>query len=251
MENSKSDRRGFFGMAAVTAAAVAAGKKASAAVSPERKAALVKAIRTVQAYQEVANALSRFMTALNYRQADAALECFALKQADVSWEFADEGVFRGPDVVRQIIKETITPPKIGEMLDQTLLSPGIEIADDLKTARAWWRGAGFGAIWRVEVLPGATWNWDNFAADLIYEDDAWKLWHAHSFRMIKCHYEPGWGVDTSLINRLNIPVHPLAKPSTYHNPFSPLSIREAIPAVPTPYQTWTDSSWMLERDKSK
>ena len=57
--------------------------------------------------------------------------------------------------------------------------------------------------------------------------------------------------DLRLINRPNIPVHPLAKPATYHNPYTPLSIREAIPAVPIPYETWTGSDWMLERDGSR
>ena len=33
--------------------------------------------------------------------------------------------------------------------------------------------------------------------------------------------------------------------------YSPLSVREAIPACPRPYETYTDSSWMLEKDKTK
>ena len=62
-------------------------------------------------------------------------------------------------------------------------------------------------------------------ADLIFRNE-WKIWHLHYFRFIRCDYEKGWVKDTSMINRLNTPMHPLSKPTTYHNPYSPLSIRE-------------------------
>lgn len=54
-----------------------------------------------------------------------------------------------------------------------------------------------------------------------------------------------------MINRLNTPVHPLSKPSTYHNPYSPLSVRNGIPACPLPYKTWTDAeqNWMIDPDR--
>ena len=221
-------------------------------VSRARKAALIHAVKTVHACQEISNLMTRFMTAMNYRQPERVLACFALEQQDVSWEFADEGVFEGPDAVRQIVHETIgRPAKVGEMLEQHLNTPAIEVAGDLKTAQGFWRAPGFGAMPRAQMLPVATWNWDALTADLICEGGAWKIWHGHSFLFIKARYHEGWVDDLSMINRLNVPVHPLARPATYHNPYTPLSIREAIPAVPIPYETWTGSHWMLERDKTK
>ena len=82
-------------------------------------------------------------------------------------------------------------------------------------------------------------------------ENTWKIWHLHWFRFIKCSYDKGWVKDTSMMNRPNIPVHPLSKYVTYHNPYSPLSVRDGIPACPRPYDTWTDSDWMLNKDKSK
>ena len=99
--------------------------------------------------------------------------------------------------------------------------------------------------------PEAIWAWGMLAADFINLGGEWKIWHLHYFRYIKCLYSKGWVEDTSMIHRLNKPVHPLAKPTTYHNPYSPLSVREAIPACPRPYETYTDNGWMLEKDKTK
>ena len=131
-------------------------------VSEARKAALVKAVKTVLACQEISNLMARFMTAMNYKQPEEVLACFALQQQDVSWEFADEGVFQGPDAVRQIIYETIGKPfQVGEMLEQHLNAPAIEVAGDLKTAKGFWRAPGFGAIPQVQMLPVAIWSWDD------------------------------------------------------------------------------------------
>lgn len=251
MKTRINRRKRSTGATAAASAAQATGV-ARSRVSEARKAALVKAVKTVLACQEISNLMARFMTAMNYKQPEEVLACFALQQQDVSWEFADEGVFQGPDAVRQIIYETIGKPfQVGEMLEQHLNTPAIEVAGDLKTAKGFWRAPGFGAIPQVQMLPVAIWNWDVLAADFIHDGATWKLWHGHSFRFVKARYHEGWVDDLRLINRPNIPVHPLAKPATYHNPYTPLSIREAIPAVPIPYETWTGSDWMLERDKSK
>lgn len=222
------------------------------AVSAERKASLVDAVKRLQAYEEIQNNMGRLMAAFNFRQADKVLSHFALERPDVWLEFADEGVFEGPDAIRQIIGETVgAPVKAGEMLDLQLNTPIVEVARDLRTAKGVWWSPGGGAIPQDEGLPKAIWYFGMVAVDFICVDDTWKIWHMHWFRFIKCSYEKGWVEDTSMINRPNTPIHPLAKPTTHHNPYSPLSIRDGIPAAPRPYDTWTDSGWMLERDKSR
>ena len=249
------DRRQFsIGATAAAALAAITGKPVGAAagdVSDDRISALVKELKTGQACQEVTNLMARFMAARNYRQPEDILACFALDQPDVSWEFADEGVFKGPAAVTQIIKETYGPPKAGEMTRQNLSTPAIEVAADLKTAKGFWRAPGFGVIPTAETLPVPIWAWDQIAADFITDGSLWKIWHGHAFTLIKCNYHESWADDVTLINRPNVPLHPLSTFRTYHNPYSPLSMRESIPAVPIPYETWTDSNWMLERDKSK
>lgn len=220
-------------------------------IDMERKQRLLANMQRVEAYHEIQNEMGRLVAALNFRQADAVLSHFALDREDVSLEYADEGVFEGANAVTAIVKEVVgAEAKPGEMLDMQLTTPMIEVAGDMKTARAVWWCPGAGAITREDAGPMAIWAWGMVAADFLLENNVWKVWHLHYFRYIKCSYEKGWVEDTSMINRLNTPVHPLAKPTTYHNPYSPLSVREAIPACPRPYETYTGADWMLNKDKT-
>lgn len=221
-------------------------------VTEIRKKELIKNIEKLEAYQEMQNEMGRTIAAFNFREADKVLSHFALEAEGVSVEVADEGVFEGKEAVETIIKETVgAEPKAGEMIDIQLTTPMIEVAGDRKSAKAVWWCPGGGAIPREGEDPEAIWAWGMLAADFINMGGEWKIWHLHYFRYIKCLYSKGWVEDTSMIHRLNKPVHPLAKPTTYHNPYSPLSVREAIPACPRPYETYTDNGWMLEKDKTK
>ena len=222
-------------------------------VTEKRKQNLIKAIERLEAYQEIQNEMGRTVAAFNFRQPDKILSHFALDMEDVSLEYADEGVFKGKEAVETIVRETAGELQPGEMLDIQLTTPMIEVADDLKTAKAVWWCPGAGAvIQKEEKEPDAIWAWGMIGADFICKEDGWKIWHFHYFRYIKCLYEKGWVEDTSMINRANTAMHPLAEPVTYHNPYSPLCIREAIPSCPRPYTVHEGTpDWMLNKDKTK
>lgn len=222
-------------------------------ISQERKEALLNAMQKLEAYRLIQNEMGRTVAAFNFRQADRVLSFFALDKEDVSVEYCDEGVFEGPEAVKAIITETVgAQVKPGEMLDLQLTTPMIEIADDLKTAKCLWWMPGAGAIPQEGAAPMAVWVWGELAVDFIYENGAWKIWHLHYFRFIKCDYKKGWVDDTSMLNRLNIPVHPLSKPGTYHNPYSPNGVRDGLPCAPRPYESYThaDRNWELNRNKN-
>lgn len=218
-------------------------------VCEERKQKLLRSLAKLEAYQEIQNEMGRTVAALNFRQAERIFSHFSSRE-DIRLEFADEGVFSGRKAVRQILEELFgAAAKPGEMLDMQLTTPMIEVAGDLQTAKAVWWCPGAGALLRENQDPQAIWAWGMVAVDFIYEDDGWKIWHLHYFRLIKCDYQKGWVEDTSMIHRDNVPVHPLASPTTYHNPYSPLSVREAIPPCPRAYETYTDDGWMLDKCK--
>ncbi|HIR13830.1 MAG TPA: nuclear transport factor 2 family protein [Candidatus Choladousia intestinavium] len=221
-------------------------------ITEERKRALLNSIEKLEAYQELQNLMGRTVAAVNFRQPEKILENFALDREDVSLEFADEGVFEGKEGVTAVVKEIIAkPPKKGEMVDMQLTTPMIEVAGDGNTAEALWWCPGAGAVVSEKAEPQAIWAWGMLAADFIKEKDQWKIWHLHYFRYIKCFYEKGWVEDTTMIHRPNLPMHPLAKPSTYHNPYSPNSVRDGLPACPRPYETYQGTGWMLNRDKTR
>ena len=220
----------------------------------ERKEKLLNKIKRLEAYHEIQNTMGRLTVALNFQLADQILSYFALDKEDVSLEYADEGVFEGKKAVEAAVRELIVHPnEKGYMLDMQLTTPMIEVAEDVKTAKALWWCPGIGALPKAGKDPQALWYWGMVGVDFILEQEEWKVWHLHYFRFVRCDYHAGWVEDTSLINRLNTPMHPLAKPSTYHNPYHPLSIREGIPAAPRPYSCYEDSdqNWMLNKDKTR
>lgn len=222
-------------------------------IEQERKIALYNAMQKLEAYRQIQNEMGRTVAAFNFRQADVVLSHFALKTEGVSLEYADEGVFHGAENVTAIIREVVgAPVKPGEMLDMQLTTPMIEIADDLQTAKCLWWMPGAGAIPQEEGDPMAIWAWGELAVDFIREDGAWKIWHLHYFRYMKCDYKKGWVDDTSMINRANTPLHPLSDASTYHNPYSPTAVRDGLPCAPKPYKTYTDAdeNWELDRNKN-
>lgn len=221
-------------------------------VSQERKEKLFAAVNRLEDYQEIQNLMGRATAALNFRQADKILSYFALEEEDVSLEYADEGLFEGREAVEAVVRDIIAAPVgKGEMLDMQLTTPMIEVAADRRTAEGLWWCPGAGCVVEKGCEPKAIWAWGMAAVDFIYRENEWKIWHLHYFRYIRCSYEKGWVEDTSMIHRPNTPMHPLSKPGTYHNPYSPNSVREGIPACPRPYETYTGKEWMLSREKEK
>lgn len=216
-----------------------------------RRARIATTIAKLRAYHEIQNEMGRAIAALNYRQPDTLLSYFALDRADVSLEYADEGVFTGREAVNAIVEELIgSPPQPGEMIDLQLTTPIIEVADDLESARGLWWSPGAGSECVAERPAEARWIWGMIAVDLVPAEGGWKILHGHYFRFIKCSYEKGWVDDLSMINRPQKPMHPLSSPTTYHNPYSPLSIRDGIPAAPRPYKSYDGFGWRLSKDKT-
>ena len=76
-------------------------------ITEKRKAVLLNSMRKLEAYRQIQNEMGRAVAAFNFRQADRLLDFFALNKEDVSLEYADEGVFRGPKAVRTIIREVV------------------------------------------------------------------------------------------------------------------------------------------------
>ena len=223
-------------------------------ITPERKKALLLKINKLDAYTEIQNTMGRMIAAVNFRQKDEVLKYFALEMQDVSLEYADEGVFEGKEAVEAGIEYLLGKEiKPGEMIDLQLTTPIIEVADDCMSARAVWWSPGAASVLREGKDPQALWVWGDFAVDFTYINEEWKIHRLHYFTVIKCDYHQGWVDDSSLINRPNRAMHPLAKPTTYHNPYHAKAVRYGIPAAPYPYETdrEEDRYWMLRNGKTR
>ena len=120
------------------------------------------------------------------------------------------------------------------------------------TAKGLWLCPGEGALPHEGEDPQAIWMWGTLAADFKLIGEEWKIWHVHYFRLMKCDYQQGWVKDTSLENKPNASMPRSAQPTTYHNPYTPYTIRDCIPGIPHPYESYeeSDKDWMLHNNKA-
>lgn len=219
-------------------------------ISLERKQEFLAKLRRVTAYREIRNLMAQAAECFNAYDREGCRRFLALEEPDCWIEYADEGRFTGRKNVEYLLDFLLGAERVpGERTEVYLTTPVVEAAGDGKTARGvWWCPVPMTAAAEDGQLQ-AIWAWGHIAVDFIRSGDTWKIWHLHYFRVFKCRYEDGWVDDLSMINRLNLPAHPGSQPTTYHNPYSPLSIRDGIPAAPRPYDSYTDAFWMTETRK--
>ena len=221
-------------------------------IALERKQAFLRKLERLSAFREIRNLMAEAAAAVNAHEGERLKNCFAMQDPDLWVEFADEGLFIGADAVEELLAFLLKGDLAkGNWTDLMLTTPIVELAGDGKTARGvWWCPVPM-TLRGEDGSEEALWAWGNIAADFLLCGDAWKIWHLHYFRLFKCRYEDGWVDDLSRINRLNLPAHPHSQPLTYHNPYSPLSVRDGIPPAPPRYDSYTDSAWMTETRKDR
>ena len=59
----------------------------------------------------------------------------------------------------------------------------------------------------------------------------------------------GFVDDLSLINRSQ-PMHPMAEATTYHHPYSPLTVRRGTAAAPRQYESYNGNGSMWAKPKA-
>lgn len=69
----------------------------------------------------------------------------------------------------------------GSFLMHMLTTPVIEIAGDFKTAKAMWYTPSLVIGFGGEEVFMASWLWEQYAADFIFEENEWKFWHLNVF----------------------------------------------------------------------
>ena len=162
-------------------------------------------------------------------------ECYAVNAADVSVEFSDSGVYRGPDAVRTLYEAfEVTKTIPGFFILHMTVNPYIEIAADGLSASSHW------------LSPGATgsntsagWVWGPYYIDYIKEDGEWRILHSNLAPTFRNSYEVSWAqaTDNGTVRGI-LGVEP-DEPSTLYRPFHEEKQRPDIfaryPELPQPY----------------
>lgn len=136
---------------------------------------------------------------------------------------------------------------IGDFDVKPLGTPVIELADDLQTAKGIWYSQGSKAD-VTEAGPVSYWTFGVFAADFIYEDGTWKIWHLQYLEDIKCLCGQSWAKPQTPFPAL--PAYAALKDAALPEPTVKVTLREyyspnrpmaKLPRLPEPYPTFADT----------
>lgn len=162
-------------------------------------------------------------------------ELYAQKNPDVSVEFSDSGVYRGPESVRALYKAFDVTRKIpGFFLMHMTVDPYIEIAADGRSARSQWLSPGI-----TGSDTSAGWVFGPYYVDYVKEDGEWRILHSNLAPIVRTRFGVSWAeaTDNGTVRGV-LPVKPDA-PSTLYRPYAQrkkeTDIFRDFPPLPKPY----------------
>lgn len=208
-------------------------------LSPEQRLA------RVEAYNAVSNVMGRYTYLHTAGRHTESESLFALNTQGVRVEMM-WGVYEGANSIHRLysgmhVKTEGVNDRKGQMHIHTLTTPVIEVAGDLKTARAVWVSPGVetGFFGTDEIT--ANWGWAKYAADFIQENGEWKIWHLHVYGLFLSPYNKSW---VEQVNDHDMPPLPDEfkpdRPPTTHWMYSPNKATVLSPAPPAPYMHFND-----------
>jgi hypothetical protein len=223
---------------------------------------LEQRIQRLEAIHEVQNLMGKYEYYLATGMGEEIVSLFAQNTSGVTANLGDWGVFKGIEGIKKLFIGLI-----GTMMTQEgclgeadLTTAVIEIAGDLKTAKAAWMSPGFETT--RDPINGkihAGWCWTKYACDFVEENGEWKLWHYNNFLTLFADYDKSWAEGGEHYSRQPgaiIPFDPKCQPDGIsihrHQPYSPNTKREFYPAFPTPYETYDgNQDWIDPYKPSK
>jgi len=213
-------------------------------------ASLEERIARLEAVHEIQNLMGRYSywhTANMHRE---CLSLFAMKtpgvRAEMMW-----GVYEGPEGIRRLYEgwhRHLGPAAdVGAMHMHALTTPVIEVAGDLRTAKATWVSPGHETM-SFSVAAGATpeafWAWCKYGCDFILEDGQWKIWHLHVYGIFLAPYGRSWveQPEDMIDPPPMLPEHEPDRPPTTHWQYKPDREYVNEPAPPAPFDTFEEAN---------
>jgi hypothetical protein len=176
-------------------------------------------------------------------QHQACVDLFALKTSGVKVEIAELGIFEGAEGLKRFFVGANTfaeekDGRRGHLHLHTLTTPVIEVAGDGQTAQGVWLSPG------VESTPDMvedSWCWVKYGVDFVKEEETWKMWHFHMYRIFATPYNERWS-DTVYEQQRHLPPEIAPdRPNSYAWQHGRDSVYCDVPRTPVPYETWDES----------
>lgn len=201
---------------------------------------LEERIRRLEDIQDIKNLQARFQFYLGMLDADKIVECFARKEAGVSCEIGDRGVYLGIKQIRELFQSMQKvfkekPGKMGHIMDMNSV---IEVDKGGKTAVGLWYG--FGPLSLPETTDPdkrdltAMWIFGKYDMKYIKEDGKWKFLNFRFVLIFRTPFDQGWIKDPEAL-RLKFSNKPDKSP-TKHMPYNPDIFNEFLPGPPDPQE---------------
>ena len=163
-------------------------------------------------------------------------ELWARDHGDTASFGSNTGFYVGLDSVRKWY--TSAPSGVGTLCHHPISTGLVELAGDGQTAKGLWYCIG------QETVPGkATWVTGKVAMDFVKEDGAWKIWHVVEANDLTGEAGGNYAEGTPYWEPENDPVvKAFGTPDVAvltHDPN--FNWWDNYPAMPEPYDTWSDS----------
>jgi len=136
----------------------------------------------------------------------------------------------------------------GLMIEHTLTTPVIEIAENGETAKGVWVSPGHETFPDDQGHHKAHWSWGRYAVDFRKEKGVWKIWHLHVLTTFRTPFDQDW-VETALNKPDYLPndgepmesIGAADRGVSFNEPYHPDRAPQYQPVPPDPYKTWKDT----------
>lgn len=231
-------RKLLLGLASLAAIPLAATRRAQAATDKggnDDLAAIRKRLQHLEDMDGIRKLQAKYVHYLFTQRFDRIFpECFAQKRDDISAEFSDSGVYKGPEHVKALYAAFDATKKIpGFFIMHMMVDPYIEIAQDGMSAKSHWMSPGI-----TNNRHRSGWVFGPYYVDYVKEDGEWRLLHNVFAPIVRTDFNTPWGEaeDNGSVRTLGI--EPDAPPTIYR-PFAEVRDEQDIfrnhPRLPEPY----------------
>ncbi|MFJ8111056.1 nuclear transport factor 2 family protein [Streptomyces sp. NPDC096132] len=165
-------------------------------------AALQRRITALEDVWAIENLMSRHeylhAAGLNEEELDT---CFALSQADLSFEPEDWGVWEGAEAIRLCYVDGAPPVGLGMMTEHDTSTALVVVADAGRTAKGVWMWPGHETFASPDGDSHVFWSWGRYGVDFVKENGRWKFWHFYIYTTFRTPFGTSW-VDSALGPRM-------------------------------------------------
>jgi hypothetical protein len=226
----------LFAALALAITAGCSGSGGGAALTAEQVDALLRRVQYLEDMTAIQKLQSSYVHRLFTQRYESIPELYA-KNAPITVEFSDSGLFEGQESVRRLYEafgQTRETP--GFFIMHLAVNPYIEIAADGMTAKSHWLSPG-----ASNSPGGSSWIWGPYYVDYVKEDGVWKIQRSNLVPLFRNPYRYSWGESPhhGSVNVSGMLGLTPDGPSSLYRPFNELKNETNMfrrhPDLPEPY----------------